>query len=820
MNDRFLDNSQLNPHTKHHIFIIDNDVENLSTLENKLKMNNFRVSVTSSIIDTFHIIESGSVPDLVLLAISESENLDMKNLIQFREKFPQNVLPIIVFAYRKHMTKDIVQLFQSGINDYVSRPVVIQELIARISMNIRMSQVNKRSKEIAIQEYLENKKTEEKIHQLKEKYQDRQIKVLLIDDQFVSGKAICDMLASENDIDFYFCQDERKAIETAEKILPHIILQDIEMPYINGLTLVCLYKKNKRLAPIPVIILSSRNDISSKSCSFSAGACDFIVKPPNENILRDRIRYHADKEFKDSFQHNDNTNNFSNSTTFNKRSEKIDIDHYRQTKERKGSTIKVLLVDDQAFIGKIVGKYLNDERDIDYYFCQDPTMALDIAQEIKPTVIIQDLTMPKIDGLTMVKAYREINALKRTPLVVLSSHDKGRVKDDAFALGANDYIVKPPDRIELIARIRYHSKAYNNILQLDDAYKEVKKQRTELEIRNNFIKKTFGRYLSDNIVSSILDTPEGLELGGEKRKLTIMMSDLRGFTTLAEKLKPEEVLSILNIYLEVMTEIILKYDGTIDEFIGDAILVMFGAPISNDDDAIRAVACALEMQVSMEKVNQKNLELGYPKLQMGIGINTGEVIVGNIGSDMRAKYGIVGSHVNLTSRIESYTVGDQILISETTHKECGERLIVKDVMSVMPKGVKDPINIYDITGISGEYTIELPKHTSVALKPLTQPKDIKLSVLEGKDTGRKIHTGKIIQYSDCIMDIQTNVPLKHLSNIKISLCNASGRTIDGDIYAKIVECHENPECDLSTFRINLTSVAKEAEEALGELRTC
>jgi len=814
MINRFLENSQETTTSKHHVIIVDNDVDYLNTLKNKLKINNFRVTVSASIIETLQIIESDTIPDLVIIAISESEVLDIKKIKQFREKYAQNILPIIVFASRKHLAKDIVSMFQLGINDYVSRPVVVQELLARIAMHIQLSQVNRRSRDIAIQEYLENKQTEEKISQLNETYQDRKIKVLLVDDQFVSGKKISDMLASENDIDFYFCQDERKAIEKAETILPHVILQDINMPYINGLTLVCMYKKNNRLASIPVIILSARNDISSKSCSFSAGACDFIVKPPNDKILKDRIRYHADKVIPKKLQNNSRHYNLIHSINSSKHSKKIDIDNYRQTKERKGSMIKVLLVDDQVFIGKVVGLYLKTEEDIDFYFCQDPTKAIDIALEIGPSVIIQDLTMPKIDGLTMVKAYREYNVLKRTPLIVLSSQENAKIKDDAFTSGANDYIVKPPDRIELLARIRYHSKAYNNILQLDDAYKEVNRQRTELEIRNSFIKKTFGRYLSDNIVSSILDTPEGLELGGEKRKVTIMMSDLRGFTTIAEKLKPEVVLSILNIYLEIMTEIILKYDGTIDEFIGDAILVMFGAPISNDDDAIRAVACALEMQVSMDNVNQKNEQLGYPKLQMGIGINTGEVIVGNIGSDMRSKYGIVGSHVNLTSRIETYTVGGQILISETTCNECGSRLKVKNIMRVMPKGVKDPINIYDITGISGEYTIDLPTHKALELRTFSRPKDIKISVLEGKEIGEKTHSGKIIQYSDNIMDIQTDVFLKHLSNIKISLCSISGETIDGDIYAKIIECHENPACDVTTFRINLTSMDQAAEKLL------
>jgi adenylate cyclase len=226
-----------------------------------------------------------------------------------------------------------------------------------------------------------------------------------------------------------------------------------------------------------------------------------------------------------------------------------------------------------------------------------------------------------------------------------------------------------------------------------------------LEIRNRFILTTFGRYISDEIVESILETPEGLKLGGEMRTVTILMSDIRGFTPITERLSPENVVSILNIYLEVMTEVIQKYQGTINEFIGDAILVIFGAPIELEDHARRAVACALEMQMAMAVVNERNREAGYPELEMGIGINTGELVVGNIGSKKRAKYGVVGSNVILTSRIESFTKGGHILVSESTVDSCGPILRIDDSMEVMLKGVKKPISIYQIGGIGGDYNL-------------------------------------------------------------------------------------------------------------------
>src|SRR5262249_42312880 len=179
---------------------------------------------------------------------------------------------------------------------------------------------------------------------------------------------------------------------------------------------------------------------------------------------------------------------------------------------------------------------------------------------------------------------------------------------------------------------------------------------------------TFGRYVLDDVVASLLSSPEALALGGELRKVTVMMSDLRGFTAVAERLTAEEAVRFLNGYLQTMVDLILKYRGTINEIMGDGILVIFGAPTVAPDDAERAVACAVAMQVAMEGVNARSRERGLPEVEMGIGVHTGEVIVGNIGSARRMKYAAVGTNVNLTGRIESYTTGGQILISDSTRQ--------------------------------------------------------------------------------------------------------------------------------------------------------
>ena len=156
-----------------------------------------------------------------------------------------------------------------------------------------------------------------------------------------------------------------------------------------------------------------------------------------------------------------------------------------------------------------------------------------------------------------------------------------------------------------------------------------------------------------------------------------------------------------------MTEVIIDFGGTIDEFIGDAILALFGAPNAMQDHAEKAVACAISMQQAMARVNEMNSAAGLPEIETGIGINTGEVIVGNIGSEKRAKYGVVGHHVNFTSRIESYTEGGQILIPVRTLEACGGMVQTRDELSVRPKGFDEDVKLFDVASIGGPYNFSL-----------------------------------------------------------------------------------------------------------------
>ena len=327
------------------------------------------------------------------------------------------------------------------------------------------------------------------------------------------------------------------------------------------------------------------------------------------------------------------------------------------------------------------------------------------------------------------------------------------------------------------------------------------------------IRKTFGRYLSDEIVANLLESSEGLKLGGERRKITILTSDLRGFTAISERLAPEEVVKILNLYLGHMADVITKYQGTIDEFMGDGILVLFGAPTLREDDAQRAVACAVAMQLAMRPVNEQMKELGLPPLKMGIGINTGEVVVGNIGSAKRTKYGVVGSQVNLTYRIESYTTEGQILISHSTLEAAGPSVKVDGEKQVQPKGIKEPITIYDIGGIGGEYNLFLSKEEEVFF-PLPEEIPFQYAVLDGKHVGEILLKGNFVKLSTKGAEVRAEDSVTALSNIKLNLLPSDGQSkASEDIYAKVLE----KQTDNGNFFIYFTALPPDVAARLDKL---
>jgi adenylate cyclase len=316
-------------------------------------------------------------------------------------------------------------------------------------------------------------------------------------------------------------------------------------------------------------------------------------------------------------------------------------------------------------------------------------------------------------------------------------------------------------------------------------------------------------------MAQLLDAPEGFKLGGELRQVTILMSDVRGFTALAERLAPQEVMTVVNRYLEAMVEVILAYRGTIIEILGDGLLVLFGAPLTRDDDAERAVACALAVQLRLHAINATNRQAGLPEVEMGIGLHTGEVVVGHISSQQRTKYGVVGSSaVNLTGRIESYTTGGQILISPTTYAETAALLTVSHQITVSPKGVAAPITLYAVSGIGGTHSLCLPTPTETRVL-LPQALNIRYTVLEGKFAGSTMYGGRVIKLATRTAELHLEQPVAAFSNLKLHLLRPTGEVVPGELFGKVVDILPEDTCGVV---VHFTSIPEAARTFLDAMR--
>jgi adenylate cyclase len=224
-----------------------------------------------------------------------------------------------------------------------------------------------------------------------------------------------------------------------------------------------------------------------------------------------------------------------------------------------------------------------------------------------------------------------------------------------------------------------------------------------------YLRRMFGQYMSETVIDHLLEHPEKLKLGGERRRVTLFFSDLAGFTTLSERLEAEAVVALLNDYLSSMTEIILSEAGTVDKFEGDAIMAFWGAPLDQEDQALRACRAALGQVAALASLNERLADLKLPPLKMRIGLNTGEAIVGNLGSSKRFDYTVIGDTVNLASRLEGLNkfYGTTIMASEATAAACGEAVEFRELDLVAVKGRETPVRVLEVLALKGELDPEM-----------------------------------------------------------------------------------------------------------------
>ena len=229
---------------------------------------------------------------------------------------------------------------------------------------------------------------------------------------------------------------------------------------------------------------------------------------------------------------------------------------------------------------------------------------------------------------------------------------------------------------------------------------ENKELQQTLREREEFIHRTFGRYLTDEVLEEIMSEKGEFRIGGERRVVSMLFADMRRSTALSAEMDAADFIRMLNHFFGELIEIVNAWQGNILDFVGDEIVAVFGAPRQSTYTARDAAGCAVAMQRRMPAVNAWNQEHGYPQISMGIGMHTGEAILGNIGSETRTKYDMIGRNVNLTARVQGCTVGGQILVTEEFLKAAGDQVVISErgAIQVRLKGIQTEISLYELIG--------------------------------------------------------------------------------------------------------------------------
>ena len=307
-----------------------------------------------------------------------------------------------------------------------------------------------------------------------------------------------------------------------------------------------------------------------------------------------------------------------------------------------------------------------------------------------------------------------------------------------------------------------------------------------------------GRFRLSQQIETELAGQLGIKAQAKTQQVTILLSDLRGFTQLSEQFPPADVIGLLNRYLARMNEIIHEHGGVIDKFMGDAIMVLFGVPESRNDDLLRAARCATYMQQAMDDINARNRELGMPELFMGIGINTGEVVAGNVGSDQHSEFTVIGDQVNLASRVEAHSLRGQVLLSESSHRQLGEAIDVASVREVFIKGKADPVSLFELKTVKIPDPVEVPSREIRRGPRVDVDFPFSFQSIAGKSVAEESQHGQAVDLSYSGLRGRIDLSLDQMSDLKVSLSSGMMSGEAEEIYAKVLKVipHDEGGCEI------------------------
>jgi adenylate cyclase len=344
----------------------------------------------------------------------------------------------------------------------------------------------------------------------------------------------------------------------------------------------------------------------------------------------------------------------------------------------------VLLVDDEPDTVRLVRKILQADG------CQileasDGEHALDLYHQAQPDLILLDIILPRRDGLEILREIREHDA--NTGIIMVSALTSERMTIDAMLAGADDYISKPFPLREMRVRIR-------QVLDKTALRRQNAQLQAQLDRANARIRELVERFMPAQVRNEFLERAEPPSLGGKRQEITIVYADIQGFMSLAESLPPDQLVEVLNHYLQLAATAIEAKGGTVDKFMGDGVIGLFNAPASLPEHALRGVQTAQEIIETFLHAAPKEHHLS-----VGVGVNTGEVVVGNFGTPQLMNYTAIGDAMNLAQRLEEMAGPNEIIIGPHTYASAGAHLVVDSVGLTHIRGRNEPLNLYRVKAV-------------------------------------------------------------------------------------------------------------------------
>lgn len=345
--------------------------------------------------------------------------------------------------------------------------------------------------------------------------------------------------------------------------------------------------------------------------------------------------------------------------------------------------MKVLVAEDNPNSRQLV-KDILESVGYEAILTVDGPSAIAAAQTQEPDLVILDVNMPGMTGFEVCAVLKSDPKLSHIPILMLTAQTDVESRVTGLGMGADDYLAKPFSPRELAARI--------------DARLRRKAETDDLRRTKELIKQTFERYVPSSVVDKLLQDPAQVKLGGQLQEVTVLFSDLEGFTSISERTDPEKLLGILNLYHALVVSLIQQNGGTVDKFIGDAVMALYNTPLGQSDHAMRAVQTALAIREGLATFSEQ-FEPEY-RMKINFGIHSGTAVVGNIGSQQIMNFTAVGDTVNVAARLQGMSQSGKILISQATYDLLGGQVKTEQIGLRNVKGRTEAVMVYEILGVN------------------------------------------------------------------------------------------------------------------------